>query len=57
MFPAVRTFQHSGRIGLVIFAFRVYRRHGAIVARGSDAVPASFDVFGYIGADFVNELT
>jgi hypothetical protein len=33
MLPAVRTFQHSNRIGLVIFAFRVYGPHGAIVAR------------------------
>jgi hypothetical protein len=38
MLPAVRTFQHSNRIGFVIFAFRVYGRHGAIVARASDAV-------------------
>ena len=38
--PAVRTLQRSNRIALFLFAFRVYRRHAAIVARASDAVAA-----------------
>lgn len=45
MLPAVWALKRSHGVGLLIFAFRVYRRHGAIVARFRDVARSAVHVF------------